>query len=351
MTLGFAVVFLVQLCSLVHSALYPTELYTTMRKEPLTRENFPLTFKLCVTPGFNETALYEAGYDSAYHYNMGWSRFNGTFGGWAGHTLDGGTLNATGNSYGRIQLYFVRFTDIFYRGVNAEKLSDFLASVWTADSDIDINSKYIWDVDSFDPKMTTFMDKMCFTLRNTSMIASKELFFMFKQDTGLNEAELFILNSNQVVARTILEQHLYFLGPQMKVDLTNKTASFAHTTYNFALTQTVYDEDDKSKNCAIYPTPQYVTYGDCDKAYVEQILDGIVPIWATDNISTVTAEYQMPNTNIYLHNGGQVSPCKVPCTNTKGAYSASSGGAKMEFNGMLLYFREEMQVTQLRESF
>ena len=97
MRLSFAIVFFVQLSSLIHNALYPTELYTTMRKERLTRDNFPLTLRICVTPGFNEAALFEAGYNSSYSYNMGLSRFNRSVGGWAGHTLDGGTLNATGN--------------------------------------------------------------------------------------------------------------------------------------------------------------------------------------------------------------------------------------------------------------
>jgi hypothetical protein len=68
-----------------------------MKKVALTGDSFPITFKICVNPGFNETVLFEAGYASAFDYSFGWNRFNSSVGGWAGHTKDGGTLNATGN--------------------------------------------------------------------------------------------------------------------------------------------------------------------------------------------------------------------------------------------------------------
>jgi hypothetical protein len=100
MTFSFAIVFFVQLGSLIYSALCPTELYTTMEKVPLPSGSFPITFKICVTPGFNETALFEAGYDSLRDYNRGLNRFNNSIGGWAGHTLEGGILNATGKLHG-----------------------------------------------------------------------------------------------------------------------------------------------------------------------------------------------------------------------------------------------------------
>jgi hypothetical protein len=226
----------------------------------------------------------------------------------------------------------------------AKKLSDVLALIVTADSaepKIDPGYEKIVDIDSLDSEMIPFLDKMCFIIRNTSIKASKIVHFLFKQTTKLNEAELFILDSNLVAARTLSEHNLHFLGPQMRVGMTDETKAFL---YNIALTQTVYDEDDESKNCAVYPTSLYGSYGDCDKAYVESVLDGIVPIWATENISRVTTQYKTPNGKISMHGEAEVSrACKLPCTTTKGTFTL---GTIIPYNSSLIsvYFRDEMQV-------
>ena len=91
--------FCVQLGSLVKNSLDPTELSTVIRKESLeSQDMFPLTAKICVKPGFNDTELYNAGYVSTLHYFLGLSRYNMSIIGWAGHTEDGGTLDAAGDN-------------------------------------------------------------------------------------------------------------------------------------------------------------------------------------------------------------------------------------------------------------
>ena len=48
-----------------------------------------MIFKICVKPGFNSTALEEAGYDTKYglfRYFLGRSKFNRSTYGWGGHT-------------------------------------------------------------------------------------------------------------------------------------------------------------------------------------------------------------------------------------------------------------------------
>ena len=61
---------------------------------------FPLTAKICVKPGFNETELYNAGYNHALALFpcRTRSRYDWSIVGWAGHTEDGGTLDAAGDN-------------------------------------------------------------------------------------------------------------------------------------------------------------------------------------------------------------------------------------------------------------
>jgi hypothetical protein len=113
----------------------------------------------------------------------------------------------------------------------------------------------------------------------------------------------------------------------------------------------VYDEDDESKNCAGYPTSLYRSYGDCDKAYVEHVLDDIVPIWATDNMSRVTTQYKTPNEKVVIHGGTKVSrACKLPCTPTKGTFKLGTS-VPYTSNELAVYFMDEMQVKPCKAPF
>ena len=71
--------------------IYPTLLNTDASEIDLQDIEFPLDIKICAEPGFNETAIEEAGYaKSPWKYFTGVSRFNSSIVGWAGHTKDFG---------------------------------------------------------------------------------------------------------------------------------------------------------------------------------------------------------------------------------------------------------------------
>ena len=67
---------------------------TRVEERDFSEIEFPLTIKVCVSPGFNDTMLREVGYDDTFSYFLGLSRFNQSFFGWAGHT---NTLDSVGN--------------------------------------------------------------------------------------------------------------------------------------------------------------------------------------------------------------------------------------------------------------
>ena len=76
---------------------------TSVSKEmvKMSQRGFPVRISLVITPGFNETALQEAGYNDTYNYFVGRSKYENNNVGWAGHTADGGVK---GDVPGRIMI-------------------------------------------------------------------------------------------------------------------------------------------------------------------------------------------------------------------------------------------------------
>ena len=102
----------------------PTETITTTAKKNLSEIDFPIDFKICLKPGFNQSALTEAGYADVTDYFTGASRYNSSLAGWAGHTPQG---NPWSNATGRISS--VTESQLFSDAVSA--LYDTLSKVLT----------------------------------------------------------------------------------------------------------------------------------------------------------------------------------------------------------------------------
>ena len=65
-----------QLVHVLDGFLKPTTTHTWEEVVPLRDMDFPLVAKICVIPGFNQTALKEVGYYNVLEYFHGQSRFN-----------------------------------------------------------------------------------------------------------------------------------------------------------------------------------------------------------------------------------------------------------------------------------
>ena len=75
-----------QLCILLDDYINPTVTHTWEKDVKLEELEFPVVFKICLIPGFNTTALNEAGYDDSWSYFQGKSKFDNSTYGWAGHS-------------------------------------------------------------------------------------------------------------------------------------------------------------------------------------------------------------------------------------------------------------------------
>ena len=68
---------------------------------------FPLVIKICVIPGFNQTALQDFGYKDTFSYFLGREdKFNNNSAyGWAGHTKDSGRSNTVEEVLAKVSGY------------------------------------------------------------------------------------------------------------------------------------------------------------------------------------------------------------------------------------------------------
>ena len=63
-------------------------------------------------------------------------------------------------------------------------------------------------------------------------------------------------------------------------------------TYAIDIKESVFMEDDPSKNCRVYPNKDFQSYRECDdqfmKDYVSKLDPPITPVWLTDDADQVT---------------------------------------------------------------
>ena len=68
--------FAIQFGNLFGNVSKPTITNTNVEERELREIGFPLILKICVGPGFNKTAINEAGYSSSYDFFIGRSMYN-----------------------------------------------------------------------------------------------------------------------------------------------------------------------------------------------------------------------------------------------------------------------------------
>ena len=82
-------IFLKQAVSLIKDQIFPKKTAKQSLAVALDDIDFPVLFKLCYKPAFNQAGLLDYGYNDTWSYFLGMSKFNSTVLGWAGHTSNG----------------------------------------------------------------------------------------------------------------------------------------------------------------------------------------------------------------------------------------------------------------------
>ena len=120
---GCFLAFLAQISILIFGMMNPKTTLTGTQKVGFEEIDFPLVFKVCIKPGFNDRELRKFGYRNSFMYLLGMSMFNKSTFGWAGHTPEGDVVsNISGTQTdlnlncrfcsNRILLYFPLFVRV-----------------------------------------------------------------------------------------------------------------------------------------------------------------------------------------------------------------------------------------------
>ena len=100
------IAFIVQFGNILHGYISPEQ--TNIRVSEQNMSTFPLVFKICFSPGFNESAVEEAGYNRSWDYFYGFSKYNRSIVGWGGHTNTSGVRGEVKELMEKVQLHTVR---------------------------------------------------------------------------------------------------------------------------------------------------------------------------------------------------------------------------------------------------
>ena len=129
----------------------------------------------------------------------------------------------------------------------------------------------------------------------------KQIQFNFKQLSGY-QVEVKIEDIKYTLSRAFRSNKFASTGSRLLLEsLEKKTIRY---DFKFSLLQLkiclryfavefeqdIYVEEDEDKNCSNYVDDSYEA---CDRRYIQEILsrhypDGFMPVWATDNMTTVT---------------------------------------------------------------
>merc|ERR1712142_674386 len=249
-----------QLFGIFNEWLRPSQETIRITEKNLEDIDFPLTMKICPDSGFNLTALREEGYDSAWFYFIGQSRYNSSIFGWAGHTN-------TSETRGTVE-------QIYHNVVNFPTPETF------------IDRMFIWDENDSDIPLSSAKVRRpnfplnCFTLElgqhEKSLIDGISISFL--PIPGIF-VEILLEDKRLSCDRLSCDiaDRFFSSGSRLRVDLgQNRTLTNA-----VKLRENIFDEEDESKNCANYPFWEFENYNDCDNACrSSELPSNYVPIWA-----------------------------------------------------------------------
>ena len=106
LTIFCSLAFAWQLYGIMLEWITPSHTITDITEKRLHQvEHFPIIFKICPDPGFNTTILMQEGYNGTSSYFGGWSKYNGSVFGWAGHTDTNKIKSTVENIYKKVQTF------------------------------------------------------------------------------------------------------------------------------------------------------------------------------------------------------------------------------------------------------
>ena len=269
--------FAFQLFGLLRSWVSPTTTNTFVEEVPLDSIDFPLEIIICVRPGLNATALQNLGYDEAFAFAVGASKFDYSLVGWGGHDDEGKSLKT------------------------AKEVLDLVKPTWSKELPVFNHTNNYQSRHGLKLNMINWLDD-CHTLNLADIEDNGEGYDGLKavtiaftpllmKDIVENNItlELKLLDKNLLVNRKIEQLSFYYNGNTMVMK-----NSFSN--YIVKIKKNVFVEEDPRKTCRIYPNAEFSSYAECDDQFmrdrIDQVAPGmnITPPWLTKDLDKVTTE-------------------------------------------------------------
>ena len=262
----------IQLVSIIQNFISPQSTNSENEEVNIQKMEFPLLFKICVCPSFNNSAAEELGYDGIWNYFSGMSRFNKNIFGWAGHTNSSGVKDTVPGVLSKVQY-----------PETAKTLLTKIRVAWGPGDWTIFNSDQI----NLTQKRINYPHN-CYTLDISNHTRGKlvqTISFFFKSSNE-KEVKMLVQGKGIETSRDVYDNMLLASGDYIKTKPGKR--------YKFVLkiNQKVFVEEDKSKNCRNYPNEDFESYAACDDRYMKSLCDaaGLSPIWRADDINEVTVQ-------------------------------------------------------------
>ena len=257
--LAGTIILTVQLAHVLEGYIRPTVTRTWEEEILLKDIEFPLVVKVCVVPGFNQTAIHEVGYADAWNYFRGQSRFNNSFIGWAGHTEESGT-------YGTVEQVLAKIGDY--------KIENILDGVDVATKDgegVNISLTHL------NASRVNYPNN-CHNLYLSQIpeLKGKNIQRLFFNIGNLGNHSITVHFNGDTLdtRRNIMENSFQSFGDP--IHLSEEDVS---KVYMVDITQRIFVEEDPTNTCRVYPNQEYQSYQDCDDQFMKKLLPGLTPIW------------------------------------------------------------------------
>ena len=254
----------------------PTMINTQVETKALQGQNFPLIFKICPLPAFRGTAVFrEVGYKTTHKYFLGRSMYNESIYGWAGHRNDSsGPLSTVDRVYNKVSMF--RPEDII-QSINIE-LND--ASIEKLNHSHVLLKRINYAMNCF----TLNLDEFSEEIKEKGV---KTMTFYFKLAANLTRVQINAQGFYLASYRDFFDHSFYSFGDAVA----GKPGYF--TKYGFEISENIFVEHDPSKNCQVYPTPQFESFGDCDYQYMLDLCEkaGVTPIWLANDFTNVSKNF------------------------------------------------------------
>ena len=257
---------------MIGNVLEPTQTHTNVEEVNLQDFDFPINLKICLRPGFNTTALQQLGYRNFLFYLLGLSKFNQSLFGWGGHTNDSRGVTSARGVFNAVT---TNARDVI-NAINVVTREDKVKFVWGSQLNrINwLDECYVLDLTSLD---------------NVEVKGTKGI-QIYVNETMLHEKNITVevqLEGQTLATRRNKNGHQFYHSGEVMNSLSG---------YIVKLKKNTFVEEDPSRTCRNYPTPDFESYMDCDDRYVKERFRAffpglnLTPPWLTDNLEIVTTE-------------------------------------------------------------